>query len=86
MISWASLNDQKPVLVQVCTLELADEALNARVLRGLADYYQVKLELVLVSPMIMRLAGELRPLVGANRDWQGSKAHGPIERTGGVLV
>ena len=51
-----------------------DQALNVGVLRGLAGFYQAQLDLVLVSPLIKRLAGELRPLVGADRDRQRSKA------------
>ena len=58
---------RESVLVQALVTGLAAERLDEGVLCRLARLDQLELEAVAVSPLVEHLAGELRPLVGADR-------------------
>ena len=70
---------RKPVVVQAFIPEAPIEALDECVLGGLPGLYQLELHAMLAGPLIQRLAGKFRPLVGSNRLWVTPEASRLVE-------
>lgn len=56
----------KPVIVQALVPKLTVEAFDVSVLRGLAGLDELQGDAVGICPLVERLAGEFRTLVGAD--------------------
>src|SRR2546422_2428659 len=59
--------------------ELPVEALDERVLRGLAALDEMQRHLVLIRPLIHDAAGELRSVVDLNRGWGSTSFSQPLQ-------
>ena len=64
------LQIHKPIGIQALVPEPADEALRVGVLDGFAGSDEIKLDAVVVCPLIQGTAGELRPIVRRYHFWQ----------------
>src|SRR5271170_2341927 len=71
----------KPVLVEALVAKLAVETLHIGVLRRFARLDQPQLDAALIGPLIERLAGELRALIGSNRARQTSESRRLVEHS-----
>src|ERR1700722_16434308 len=69
----------EPVLVQAFIAELSVEALDQRVLRGLAALDAVQCPLVLISPLLHDAAGELGSVVDLDRPWCSTSLSQPLQ-------
>ena len=65
--------------VQAFFSELPVEALDRRVLRGLAALDEVQRHLILIRPLIHDAAGELRSVVDLNRGWYSTSFSQPLQ-------
>jgi hypothetical protein len=76
----------EPLLVQALVSELAVEALDVGVLRGLAGVVDQVLDAAAVGPGHEGAAGELRPLVGTDGPWVASELSHRVEHPCHVLA
>ena len=60
------LQARKPMVIQALIPEAPVEALDERILRGFPGLDQFELNAMLAGPLIQRLAGKFRPLIGSN--------------------
>ena len=69
------------MIIQTLIPKATVEALNVRILRGLARFDQLELDAILISPLIQCLAGELRSLISVNQRPILSTSQRPIVST-----
>ena len=74
------LERREPVFVEAFVAELAVEALDVGVLGRLAGLDQQQLYAVGLRPLVQRSAGELRPLVGADRRRVAAESTGGLQQ------
>ena len=70
----------EPVLIEAFVPELTVERLDEGILRGLTKLNQLQLDVALIGPLIECLAGELGPLVGADRFRVAAKPRHLVQR------
>lgn len=70
----------EPVLIEAFVPELTVERLDEGILRGLTRLNQLQLDVALIGPLIECLAGELGPLVGADRFRVAAKPRHLVQR------